>query len=294
MSDSRRVEDLLLEDFKIWVRSDLEDPRMKFIITQMINSMSKLCKECQADRFRCTFEPLCEDRRWLSILIEMKVPRRFWPQFCYSRRKEEIENFLKKKSIPTPLIDAVFPLKDFISIFVKNFQGKISQNNIDELIKHLSEHLIKKWKKVNVVKLSNNKIIILLGRFETILIIDLAKSQVVINAHKIGISSDSEMIEFLVKLGEIINLELKIIHPYPGKLYIHVLLDKKDNALERVNHHCSSAPPIKIVDFKDKIRITYEVVRRNELFFPTVFDISGAVSFFKCIASKILTGGESE
>jgi len=275
---------------KIWIKSDLEDPRTKFIITQMINTMEKLCEECQADRFRCTFEPLCEDRRWLSLLIEMKIPRRFWPQFCYSRRREEIKNFFNKKSIPTPLIDAIFPLKDFFAIFIKDLKGKVTQSNVDELIQRISADLMKKWGDLNIIKLSNKKIILLLGTFDLIVILDVVKSQVIVNASKIGINTDNELNELLIKLIEGLNLDIKIINPYPGRFYVHVLLDKENQVSGNINEICSSISNAKIVDFGDKIRITYEITRKNGAIFPPIFDIKGVINFLKCLKEKIARG----
>lgn len=282
---------ILLEDMKKWIKSGLEDPRMKFIITQMINTMEKLCDECQADRFRCTFEPLCEDRRWLSLLIEIKAPRRFWPQFCYSRRREEIKNFLNKKSTPTPLIDAIFPLKDFFTIFIKDFKGKITQSNIDELIQRMRNDLIKKWSNVDVIKLSNKKIILSLGVFDLIVIFDVMKSQVVVNANKIGINSDDELNELLVKLINGLDLDVKIVNPYTGRFYIHVLLNKENVDIENINKICSSLMVnTRIVDFNNKIRLTYEIVSKNGAFSSPIYNIKGITNFLKCLKEKLLKG----
>lgn len=285
---------ILLNELESWIKSDFKDPRTRFMVSQLVETMERQCNECQSDRFKCTFEPLCDDRRWLSLLIEMKVPRRFLPQFCFSRRREEIGNLLKKKSIPTPLIDAVFPLRDFFMIFMNDLRGEITQSNIDEILERLVKSLQRKWNSIDIIHLRSGKIVMLFDVSEVIVILDVPKGLAYVNVHVIGINSDEEYIELASKLTELLNADTKIINPYPGTFYIHIFLSNNDMGKEELEKTCSYLNNVRISKIGDKIRITYNYSRNKSALFASVFDLKNLARFLNCIKSQFMRGDGHE
>lgn len=279
----------ILNDFAAWVQLSLEDPRTKFILGQLIDNMEKLCEECQADRLRCTFDPMCEDRRWLSLLIEVGVPRRFWPKFCFSRRSEEIKNLLSRKSTPTPLIDAKFPLSDFLKLFLKDMRGKVTLENIDNYVAELVEFLKKKWEKVDTLTLSSKKRVIILDVHRSVLILDPVKKVATINAQKTGLDSKEEYLELITSILSTNNFEYKIINPYYNTYYLYLYVSDKALDVETLKRMCEEIN-IKFWTQDGKAIIMYAIRFDQSSAFPPTFHIDHVLSIIKCLKSTSLEG----
>lgn len=224
----------LLNAFIRWAEFNFEDPRINFVFGKLVDEMNKLCDECQSDRLRCTFDPMCEDRKWLSLLIEAGVPRALWPKFCFSRRGEEVKNFLYAKTTPTALEDSKFPLKDFISLFLKKIT-KIDYSDMENYLKQIIQLIEKKWDYIDLISLSSGKYVLIFNKHEKVVIINVNRELVTINAKKTGFDNVNEFFEFLHKYLDSIQIEHKIVMPYNGVYFIYLFIDGGNMKLEDIS-----------------------------------------------------------
>lgn len=110
------MDEKLFKYLKIFAsRSDFE-----FIIEKAWKYMEKLDEECQDDRMTCTVRPLCEKRRWLSILIKSGVNEANIPRFCYELQVKIVNRMLEQEKYFYEPEDCAIYLDDF---FLLIFQG---------------------------------------------------------------------------------------------------------------------------------------------------------------------------
>ena len=278
----------ILNSFRKWTALNFDDSRIRFIFNQLALSMRKNCHECQADRLRCTFDPLCEDRRWLSLLIEIGAPRTYWPTFCFSRRKEEIKLFLLKRSIPTPMVDAKFPIKDLLSIFLKKLRKKkeeLSELDLETSINLLMDVLKEKWKNIDYFSISKDKRVVLLDKHSVVLIFDLKRGIVTINSKKTGFDNDYEFIEFIKKMLELHELEYRLINPYESMYYVYIYL--KNFSRDEINLDTfKKFPNIKFITSKNSLTAVYAITPSDLNPFLKSFDIDHFLELIKLIVRK--------
>jgi len=227
--------------------------------------MQATCEECQRDRLRCTFDPMCPDRRWLSILIEGGAPREVWPRFCYQMRGEEIKKFFKKRSIPVPLVDAKYPLLDFVRLFVKKRERETLEKDIHAFLEVFIESIKKLWEKIFTLNLSSEKIALLLGEFEHVVIFDRKKNIVTINAMRTGLNRYEELVEFAEGILKILKINHRIVSPYPGHTYFHITvkdISEKNNLEERFKEIIADDVFVKVINFNKSIHVIFGLYSR--------------------------------
>ncbi|MHA1247945.1 MAG: hypothetical protein ACTSPE_11505 [Candidatus Thorarchaeota archaeon] len=72
------------------------------------------CTRCQEDRLGCTVRPACKDRNFLNMLVEIGVPPRDLPSFCYSQYLVQIRRYILEKK-GRGMADRRIPINDLLS-----------------------------------------------------------------------------------------------------------------------------------------------------------------------------------
>jgi len=222
------VEEKLLK----WLKIE-NDPRLIFTIRTLVSSMESTCKRCMKERDINIFEPLCEERGYLNLLIEAGVSQEYLPRFCYKRRGIEIVRFLNKKPNPLPVRDANYYLPDFIKLFAKNLLNLYKKGKYEELVKALGSILEERWGSVRYFKMSRGIFCLILGDFDSLLIIDPTRNIVRVNVENIYVFSDRDYIEFVSKLfGFLQDTKFEIIDLIENEILLRVDLMLQENIPE--------------------------------------------------------------
>lgn len=222
-------------DYKKLKEAAERDPEsLVLMTTKLIEEMEQTCGACNEDRIACSFSPKCNDRWWIDILIEAGVSKSELPQFCYQRRRKEIERFLKQKETLVDVEDARYYLEDFL-LLIKEKKGKVpdlqeeKQKVIDMIVKYLREF----WSNVEKIE-KDAKVFFFLNHFEVILELDFTRKIIKINRKRGRFKNKETLVFLLQKWSEILNLSTKTFLS-PRSLYLKIdLVDvppKKRSAL---------------------------------------------------------------
>ena len=96
-----------------------------FLIDRASEFMRELDEKCQEDRMACTVKPMCEKRRWLSILI--KAGDREVPRFCYELQQKIVERSLNKEKYFYEPEDCAIFLDDFFLLVTQSSPYKLAK-----------------------------------------------------------------------------------------------------------------------------------------------------------------------
>lgn len=221
----------------------LDSETIDLMFNQLADEMEKTCRACNADRITASFEPVCKDRWWLDVLIGSGVPKSELPQFCYQRRKEEIERFLKRKTTLVNIEDSRIFLKDFLDLTGRT--GKVPPKDLEEYLHELKptiNFLRKHWKSVQAIE-QDSMVFIFLNTFEVIIKINFATRIVTVNLENESITDDA-LLKFLLKKGsEMLNLPFDIFQT-PIALYFQVKLEAPPT--EKINTLMESVQSIDV------------------------------------------------
>ncbi|MHA1617512.1 MAG: hypothetical protein ACTSX9_09425 [Candidatus Njordarchaeales archaeon] len=232
----REVEEKLLE----WLKVE-RDPRLEFIVRTLVSSMKSVCEKCMEERDINIFEPLCEERGYLNILIEAGVPKEYLPRFCFKRRGTEITRFLSKKPNPLPVRDANYYLSDFLDLFSRNLRRYFEKGDYNAIINYLKQKLEEFWGEVSFFRLSKGFICLILGKFESLILIDPTRNIVRINVEKSFLFTADDYIEFLEKALKLVKIEYKVIQLIEGEFFLRIELnntkDLPEETLEKLKEH---------------------------------------------------------
>ena len=161
---------------------------INFITNLMVETMEKICMQCQRDRIRCTLDPMCDERKYLTLLIEAGVPEKEYPQFCYAKKGEEIAKFFMRKTLIVPVRDAVYPIIRLIEfIFPKkkifDVQNMVLQGDLDGFGKEFVSAIRRFWEEIST-SIHNKKLFLLLNRYESLTIFDANRNLAYINLER--------------------------------------------------------------------------------------------------------------
>ncbi|RLG59250.1 hypothetical protein DRN86_04535 [Candidatus Geothermarchaeota archaeon] len=203
------------------------DALKAYLADTLYSSMKIMCKECQSDRIRCAFEPMCRDRIYLSFLIESGAKKEDLPQLCFRFRLAEISKFYEKRPIPVSLNDA----KMYLNEFFRLFNIKVTKD-ISNALEALSKKLEKKWESVYYQKLRKGLWILVLDRGDVITLFDTIRRLVNINVHEDFGSLDTA-IEILKVISKLNDVKVDFIIPYKGVVYVKILrkIGKEDQSI---------------------------------------------------------------
>ncbi len=134
-----------------------------FLIQKAAEQMVELDKECQDDRMTCTVRPLCEKRRWLSILIKSGAPMSMIPKFCYELQQKIVDRALKKVKYFYEPEDCAIYLDEFFLLVSQSSPYKLAKmldnNEYEDLTFTLETFFRSRFNRVMSLNLEENLII---------------------------------------------------------------------------------------------------------------------------------------
>lgn len=196
---------------------------LDLVVEQLAEEMEKTCEKCNKDRIACSFSPRCSGRWWLDFLIEAGLPKTKLPHFCYERRRNEVERFLKQKDTLVEVKDARLYLSDFISIvkWKKNTSSDIKKSS--ELLEFIGDYLRKYFDSVHIAE-ENSSVFIFLDILEAILKLDFERQIAVINLKKERIKNSDTLLFMLNQWSQMLNIQTEVFSS-PTALYMKTKFD---------------------------------------------------------------------
>ncbi|MHA1793513.1 MAG: hypothetical protein ACTSVI_12755 [Promethearchaeota archaeon] len=135
----------------------------KFIVEKALKFMIKLDKECQDDPMSCTVRPMCEKRRWLSILVKSGVPEADIPRFCYDIQVKIVNYILNKEKYFYEPEDCAIYLKDFFRLLPiaspYSLMKMLEDEEFDDLSWNIESFFRSRFSKVSCANLEESLII---------------------------------------------------------------------------------------------------------------------------------------
>jgi len=186
------------------------------------------------------------------------------------------------------MVDAKFPIKDLLSIFLKKLRKKkeeLSELDLETSINLLMDVLKEKWKNIDYFSISKDKRVVLLDKHSVVLIFDLKRGIVTINSKKTGFDNDYEFIEFIKKMLELHELEYRLINPYESMYYVYIYL--KNFSRDEINLDTfKKFPNIKFITSKNSLTAVYAITPSDLNPFLKSFDIDHFLELIKLIVRK--------
>lgn len=225
MSDVKKK--LLVEYF-----SSADSETIDFTVKILVDAMEKICEECQRDRIRCSLDPMCQERKYLMLLIEAGVPEEEYPQFCYSKKGEEIYRYFFKKTLIVPVRDAVYPIhKLILYLFPGKKRKKIGdmvrsrdyKSFADELVDSLSPI----WDSVDT-KIIGDNLYLVLNKYESLSIFDFPRDLAYINLIRRNFESLDEYIEIAKFLSEINEIKYRFISTHENTVFWRLIIPREN------------------------------------------------------------------
>ncbi len=218
--------------------STASEETINFTVRILVDAMEKICAQCQSDRIRCSLDPMCEERKYLMLLIEAGVPEEEYPQFCYAKKGEEIYRYFFKRTLVVPVRDAVYPIHKLIAyLFQKKGIKKIGEivrsKNFNEFSKLLVDNLSKVWKSVDTW-VYNERLYMVLDGYKSLTIFDFETDLAYINIVNRTIENIEEYLYLTEKLLKINNLHYKLLSAHAGSIYLRILTNHEEE--EKVPH----------------------------------------------------------
>ena len=172
----------------------------KFLLEKAAEFMFDLDKTCQDDRMTCTVRPLCEKRRWLSLLVKAGANMDALPGFCYELQQKIVERTLNQEKYFYDPEDCALFLDDFF-LKVKKFSPSklarlLENEEYDDLAWHIESFLRSKFSRV--ASLNLGEVLIILAD-DHLWFFDFLDKYVIMNLNDERISNQANLLS-LVKL----------------------------------------------------------------------------------------------
>ncbi|NMC04467.1 MAG: hypothetical protein GYA24_04605 [Candidatus Lokiarchaeota archaeon] len=196
-----------------------------FLIQKATEQMAELDKECQDDRMTCTVRPLCEKRRWLSILIKAGAPMAMIPKFCYELQQKIVDRALKKEKYFYEPEDCAIYLDDFFLLVSKSspyMLAKMLENNeYEDLTFTLESFFRSRFNRVMSLNLEDNLVLL---ADETLWYIDYIGKLVVLNINDERLLNQATLLSLLKFFSRYYKIEIKIFEGSPESWILDMVL----------------------------------------------------------------------
>ncbi|MFX1451857.1 MAG: hypothetical protein ACFFCM_13505 [Promethearchaeota archaeon] len=236
------------KEFNNYLEKFDEFGSIDYISREFLGLMRQKCYNCNKSRVECAFQPHCENRKYMNVMIEMKVNPNDLPAFCYSQQLRNIKDFLDGKAYLIEPIDYKVFLSDFIEIL--NIKIKVETKNYEKLLNEIIKKLTDLKGKVNTIRRKGEKkyYFMLIAR-GIIYYIDLQKEIVTINLQNKAIETENELKDVIELYKQYYNIEIEIIEEMTGWWYLKAVISFKKLKNEKL-----------IIDYKEKIQEFSEFV----------------------------------
>lgn len=219
-----------------------------YISQEFLGLMRQKCYNCNKSRVECAFQPHCENRKYINVMIEMKVNLNDIPAFCYSQQLRNIKDFLDGKAYLIEPIDYKVFLSDFINLL--NIKMKLELKNYDKILNEIIKKISDLKGNVYKIQRKGEKInYFMLIAEGYIYYFDLKKAIVTINLHNKAIQTEDELKNIIDLYSQYYNIEIEIIEEMTGWWYIKAAIPSKKLKSDKI-----------INDYKEKIQEFSEFV----------------------------------
>ncbi|MHA1378481.1 MAG: hypothetical protein ACTSRG_08875 [Candidatus Helarchaeota archaeon] len=225
---------------------------LEYISNEFLSLMRQKCFNCNKNRVECAFQPHCENRKFLNIMIHIKMNLNDIPSFCYSQQLRNIKDFLNGKAYLIEPVDYKVFLQDFIEILDIKLKSKSVDYNFlkNEIIKNIS---ILKGKVYSVDRKMKNSRYFMFLADSIIYQIDFEQEVVTINLNEKIVETEEELSEIINLYSQYFNIDVEIVEEMVGWWYLKIALPSKRLKSENI-----------LVEYKEKIQEISEFAN----FFP--------------------------
>ncbi|MFX0140291.1 MAG: hypothetical protein ACFFDN_42010 [Candidatus Hodarchaeota archaeon] len=236
------------KEFNTYLEKFNELGSIDYISQEFLGLMRQKCYNCNKSRVECAFQPHCENRKYINVMIEMKVNLNDIPAFCYSQQLRNIKDFLDGKAYLIEPIDYKVFLSDFINLL--NIKMKLELKNYDKILNEIIKKISDLKGNVYKIQRKGEKInYFMLIAEGYIYYFDLKKAIVTINLHNKAIQTEDELKNIIDLYSQYYNIEIEIIEEMTGWWYIKAAIPSKKLKSDKI-----------INDYKEKIQEFSEFV----------------------------------
>jgi hypothetical protein len=200
-------------------------PDFTLLVQKAAERMLDLDKECQDDRMTCTVRPLCEKRRWLSILIKAGAPQNVIPKFCYELQQKIVDRSLKKEKYFYEPEDCAIYLDEFFLLVSQSSPYKLAKmldnSDYEDLTWTLESFFRSRFNRVMSLNLEENLIII---ADDVLWYIDYIDKYVILNINDERIFSQATLLSLLKFFSRYYKIDLKIFESAPELWILDMVL----------------------------------------------------------------------
>ncbi len=196
-----------------------------FLIQKAAEQMIELDKECQDDRMTCTVRPLCEKRRWLSILIKAGAPMSMIPKFCYELQQKIVDRALKKEKYFYDPEDCAVYLDEFFLLVSQSSPYKLAKmldnNEYEDLTFTLETFFRSRFNRVMSLNLEENLILL---ADDTLWYVDYIDKYVILNINDERIFNQATLLALLKFFSRYYKIDIKIYEGSPEAWILDMIL----------------------------------------------------------------------
>ncbi|MEX2754747.1 MAG: hypothetical protein Q6365_005095 [Candidatus Sigynarchaeota archaeon] len=196
-----------------------------FLVQKAIEQMAELDKECQDDRMTCTVRPLCEKRRWLSILIKSGAPMSMIPKFCYELQQKIVDRALKKEKYFYEPEDCAIYLDEFFLLVSQSSPYKLAKmldnNEYEDITFTLEAFFRSRFNRVMSLNLEDN---LILMADDTIWYIDYIDKYIILNINDERLFNQATLLSLLKFFSRYYKIEIKIFESSPESWILDMVL----------------------------------------------------------------------
>ncbi|MCR8454186.1 MAG: hypothetical protein NDP13_04260 [Crenarchaeota archaeon] len=124
-------EDKLVSKLATIICGERATDACELMVSKLVATMQEACPRCMSDRGRLILNPMCNNRFYLSLLVEAGIPKTDYPADCYKIRLDEIQRILAGKPNPIPMKDVVVKLNDFLQVLFSVYKLDVSKKRVE-------------------------------------------------------------------------------------------------------------------------------------------------------------------
>ena len=198
------------KEFTTLIQKFNELGSLDYISREYLSLMRQKCFNCNRNRVECAFQPHCENRKYMNIMVQMKSDLNDIPAFCYSQQIRNITDYLSGKAYLIEPVDYKIYLSDFIKIL--KLKPKSEQKKRDIFVKEIFEKISALKGKVFEPKkkqsIGNYLIFLISG---VIYYIDFKKEVVTINLKNKVLETEEQINDLIDLYSQYYNVEIEIV-----------------------------------------------------------------------------------
>ncbi|MHA1697667.1 MAG: hypothetical protein ACTSWN_02375 [Promethearchaeota archaeon] len=202
----------LMEKLLHYMKFYASKSELKFLTNSVARHLLDLDIRCQDDPMMCAVHPLCEKRRWLTILIKSGAPFEKIPQFCYRQQVNIFKSFINHEKYFYEPVDCAMYLDDFYTVVMGkssyNFSQMMDNDEYEEITWQIVLHLKSRFNRVLHYDLGESVIII---TDETVWLFDYIGNYVLLNVMDEYIYSQESLYSIIKLFNRYYKLDTRVL-----------------------------------------------------------------------------------